>query len=122
MKKEFLIEMSYKFAFVFSIFGIFTGIATFFFIDRLFGQQMTPDLAPFGTPYFAYVLVGNAFFTYVGTAIGGMSGRIEAEQTWGTLEMLFATPTKLWVVILAMAMWNTLYASAEVVMYFVVGG
>lgn len=122
MKKEFLIQMSYKFAFVFSVFGIFTSIATYFFIDRLFGSEMTSALAPFGTRYFAYVLVGNAFFAYVGTAIGGMSGRIAAEQTWGTLEVLFGTPTRLWVLILAMAIWNTLYASAEVVIYFVVGG
>lgn len=122
MKKEFLIEMSYKFAFVFSVFGIFTGIATYFFIDRLFGQQMTPELAPFGAPYFAYVLVGNAFFTYVGTAIGGFSGRIGAEQEWGTLEVIFGTPTRLWVLILAMAIWNTAYASVEVLLYFAVGG
>ncbi len=122
MKKEFLIQMSYKFAFMFSILGIFTSIATYFFIDRLFGRQMTPDLAPFGTPYFAYVLVGNAFFAYVGTAIGGISGRIGAEQTRGTLEVLFVTPTRLWVLILAMAIWNTLYASAQVVIYFFVGG
>ncbi len=121
LKKEFLIEMSYKFAFVFSIFGIFTSIATYFFIDRLFGRQMTPELAPFGTPYFAYVLAGNAFFAYVGTAIGGMSGRIAAEQARGTLEVLFGTPTRLRVLILAMAIWNTLYASAEVVAYFFVG-
>lgn len=122
MKKEFLIEMSYKFAFVFSLLGIFTSITTYFFIDRLFGRQMTPDLAPFGAPYFAYVLVGNAFLAYVGTAIGGISGRIAAEQTWGTLEVLFSTPTRLWVLILAMTIWNTSYASAEVVIYFFVGG
>lgn len=122
MKKEFLIEMSYRFAFVFSLLGIFTSIATYFFIDRLFGRQMTPDLAPFGAPYFAYVLVGNAFFAYVGTAIGGISGRIAAEQGRGTLEVLIGTPTRLWVLILAMAIWNILYASAEVVIYFFVGG
>ena len=122
IKKEFLIEASYKFAFVFSIFGIFTGIATYFFIDRLFGSQVVSDLAPFGTPYFAYVLVGNAFFAYVGTAVRGISGRIAEEQARGTLEMLFGMLTRLWVLILAMAIWNTLYASAEVVIFFFVGG
>lgn len=122
VRKEFLIEMSYKFALMFSILGVFTGIATYFFIDRLFGHQITSELAPFGASYFAYVLVGNAFFAYLGTAVGGVSGRIGAEQTWGTLEALFGTPTRLWVVILGMIVWNTLYASAEVVLYFFVGG
>jgi ABC-2 type transport system permease protein len=121
-KKEFLIEASYRFALLFWIFGIFTTIATYFFIDRLFGRQITPELAPFGAPYFAYVLVGNAFFAYVGTAIGGLSGRIGAEQSLGTLEVLLGTPTRLWVLILAIAIWNTAYASVEVVLYFLVGG
>ncbi len=122
LKKEWLIQMSYRFMFLFSVFGVFTTIATYFFIDRLFGRQITPDLAPFGAPYFAYVLVGNAFFAYVGSAIGGMSGRIGTEQKLGTLEVLLGTPTRLWVLILGMAVWNTLYASAEVVLFFLVGG
>ena len=45
MKKEFLIQMSYRFAFMFSLFGIFTTIATYFFIDRLFGRQMKKYVA-----------------------------------------------------------------------------
>ncbi len=122
LKKEWLIQMSYRFMFLFSVFGVFTTIATYFFIDRLFGRQITPDLAPFGAPYFAYVLVGNAFFAYVGSAIGGMAGRIGTEQSLGTLEVLLGTPTRLWVLILGMAVWNTLYASAEVVLFFLVGG
>ena len=122
IKKEFLIEMSYKFAMMFSLLGIFTTIATYFFIDRLFGNQMTSDLAPFATSYFPYVLVGNAFFAYVGLALGGFSCRIESEQSLGTLEVLFGSPTKLWVLMLAMVAWNTIYASAEVVGFFVVGG
>jgi ABC-2 type transport system permease protein len=121
IKKEFLIEMSYKFAMMFSLLGISTTIATYFFIDRLFGNQMTSDLAPFATSYFPYVLVGNAFFAYVGLALGGFSGRIESEQSLGTLEVLFGSPTKLWVLMLAMVAWNTIYASAEVVGFFVVG-
>jgi ABC-2 type transport system permease protein len=122
IKKEFLIEMSYKFAMMFSLLGIFTTIATYFFIDRLFGNQMTSDLAPFATSYFPYVLVGNAFFAYVGLALGGFSGRIESEQSLGTLEVLLGSPTKLWILMLAMVAWNTLYASAEVIGYFFVGG
>ena len=121
VKKEFLIELSYKFAFLLYVFGVFTSVATYFFIDRLFGSRVVPDLEPFGTPYFAYVLVGNAFFAYVGAAIGGVSGYLASEQSRGTLEVLFATPTRLRVLLLAMAIWNTLYASVEAVAYFFVG-
>jgi ABC-2 type transport system permease protein len=102
--------------------GVFTTVATYFFIDRLLGRQITPELAAFGANFFAYVLVGNAFFAYVGSAIGGLSGRIADEQSLGTLEVLFGTPTRLWVVIVAIAVWNTLYASVEVALYCVIGG
>ena len=121
VKKEFLIEKSYTFAYLFSILSVCTTITTYFFIDRLFGRQITSDLASFDTSYFAYVLVGNAFFAYVGTAIGGIAGGIGSEQTRGTLEVLLGTPTRLWVLLLAVAIWNTLYASIEVVLYFFVG-
>jgi len=120
-KKEFLIEKSYKFAYLFSILSVCTTITTYFFIDRLFGRQITSDLATFDTSYFAYVLVGNAFFAYVGTAIGGIATGIGSEQTRGTLEVLLGTPTRLWVLLLAVTIWNTLYASIEVVVYFFVG-
>jgi ABC-2 type transport system permease protein len=122
IKKEFRLQLSYQFEFLFLILGVFTSVATYFFIDRLFGRQSIPELAAFGANFFAYVLVGNAFFAYVGTAIGGFSGRIADEQSLGTLEVLLGTPTRLWVVILAIAVWNTLYASVEVVMYFLIGG
>ncbi len=122
VRKEWLLQLSYGFSLVFAIFGTFTTLATYFFIDRLFGRQITPELAPFGVPYFGYALVGNAFLAYVGTAIGGLSGRVSAEQSLGTLEVLLGTPTRLWVLILAIAVWNTIYASAEVALFFLVGG
>lgn len=122
LQKEFRIEASYRFAFLMSLFGVCTTIATYFFIDRLFGRRMTDDLLPFGTTFFEYVLVGNAFFAYVGTALGGVAGRVSREQSTGTLEALLTTPTRLWVLIVAMALWNTAYASVEVALFFLVGG
>ena len=122
VRKEWLLELSYRFSLLLGVFGAFTSMATYFFIDRLFGRQITPELAAFGTTYFAYALVGNAFLAYVGTAVGGLSGRVGAEQSLGTLEMLLATPTRLWVLMVAIAAWNMLYASAEVLLFVLVGG
>jgi ABC-2 type transport system permease protein len=122
LRKEWRLELTYRFSVLFSVLGLFTSIATYFFIDRLFGRQIAPELAPFGATYFAYALVGNAFMAYVGTAIGGLSGRIGAEQSRGTLEILLGTPTRLGVLVLAIAVWTTLYATAEVFVFFLVGG
>jgi ABC-2 type transport system permease protein len=122
LRKEWLLQLSYGFSFLSATFGVFTTLATYFFIDRLFGRQITPELARFGAPYFAYALVGNAFLAYIGAAIGGLSRRVGAEQSLGTLEVLVGTPTTLSVLILAMAVWNIIYATAEVALFFLVGG
>ena len=44
IKKEFLVQKSYKFAFFFNIFSVFTSLLTFFFINRLFGNGSPPIL------------------------------------------------------------------------------
>ena len=121
-RKEWLLELSYRFSLLVGVLGLFTSVATYFFIDRLFGRQIAPALAPFGTSYFAYALVGNAFLAYVGAAIGGLSGRIGAEQSLGTLEILLGTPTRLGVLVVAIAAWTALYAGAELLLFFIVGG
>ena len=53
--------------------------------------------------------------------LAGVAGGIGSEQNRGTLEVLLGTPTRLWVLLLAVTIWNTLYASIEVVLYFFVG-
>src|SRR2546422_8704340 len=73
VKKEFLIEKSYSFAYLSSILSVCTSIKTYFFIDSLFGRQITSDLASSHTSYSAYVLLANAFFSYKRTALGGIT-------------------------------------------------
>ncbi|MFH1783724.1 MAG: ABC transporter permease [bacterium] len=121
MKKEFLTETSYKFAFLLHIFGIFAWILTFYFIDRLFGSKITPYLKPYGVSYFSYVLIGIAFFTYVGEGVGSITTRIRSEQLMGTLEPLLATPTKLSTIVSSMAIWSFLWASISVLIYLILG-
>ena len=121
IKKDFLIESSYKFAFLLHIFGIFAWILTFYFIDKLFGSVITPHLKPYGVNYFSYVLLGIAFFTYVGTGTGSLAARIRNEQLMGTLETLLLTPARLSMIIISMSVWNFIWASISVVAYLIFG-
>ncbi len=121
LKKDFLIEVSYKLAFLLNIFGILVSILTFYFIDKLFGHKMVPYLEPYGGNYFAYVLVSIAFFTYVGTGLGSLSGRIRQEQMMGTLEAVLVSPTKISTLIVAMSLWNFIIASIDVIIYLLLG-
>ena len=57
LKRDFLIETSYKLAFLFDAFSVFVSILTYFFIDKLFGHRITSHLETFGVNYFSYVLL-----------------------------------------------------------------
>ena len=65
IKKDFLIECSYKFSFLLSFFTVIASILTYYFIDKLFGWKMAESLQEFGVSYFSYVLLSMAFFSYI---------------------------------------------------------
>ena len=121
IKKDFLNEASYKFAFCFNIFSVVVSLLTYFFIDKLFGYKMADQLKEFGVNYFSYVLLSMAFFSYIGVGIGSFSSRIENEQVQGTLESLLLTPTKVYIILLSMGLWNLIFASLDVFIYIAAG-
>jgi len=117
LKKDFLMETSYRLAFVFNVFGVFTSLLMYFFINKLFGGRIVPHLEEFGVNYFAYVLLSTAFFGYVGVGLGSFAERIRTEQMQGTLEALLLTPTRVTTILFSLALWNLLLATLDLVIY-----
>lgn len=112
---------SYKLALFLNFFGIFIGILSYFFIDKLFGQKMVPHLAEFGVNYFAYILLSMAFYGYIGVGLGSFTNQIRNEQLLGTLEATLLTPTKVSTILFSMALWNLILASLDVMVYILLG-
>ena len=121
IKKDFLVETSYKLSFFFSIFSVISTILIYFFIDRMFGHKMTKYLEEFGVNYFSYVLVSMAFFSYIGVGIGSFSNRLRSEQLQGTLESIMLTPTKIYTILFGMGLWNLIFATLDVSIYIILG-
>jgi len=121
LKKELLIELSYKLSFILSILASFSSILIYFFIDKLFGGNVSPFLNEFGVDYFSYVLIGMAFFNYIGTGIGSFSSRIRLEQMQGTFESLLLCPIKISTLLASMGIWNIIFASLNLILYFFAG-
>lgn len=117
LKKDFLMESSYRLAFFFNFFGILVSILSYFFINKLFGNQIVPHLQTFGVDYFSYVLLSTAFFGYVGIGLGSFSERIHAEQQLGTLETVLLTPTKISTILFSLALWNLVLATIDLFVY-----
>jgi ABC-2 type transport system permease protein len=121
IKKDFLLESSYKLAFIMNTLNVCASLLIYFFIDKLFGQNMNRHLQQFGVNYFSYVLLSMAFFSYIGVGIGSFSSRIRFEQLQGTLQSLFLTPTRSETILLGMTIWNILFATFDLLLYFVLG-
>jgi len=121
IKKDFLIESSYKLSFFLNIFGVLISILGYFFIDKLFGHRIVSHLEEFGVNYFSYVLLSMAFFSYVGVGLGSFSSRIRSEQMQGTLEAILLCPVKISTILFSMALWNLLFATLDMAIYVILG-
>ncbi len=121
LKKDFLTESSYKFSFIYNIFGIILNILSYFYINQLFGSRISPHLGEFGTNYFAYCLVSIAFFSYVGVGLGSFSERIHNEQMQGTLEAIMLTPVNISTILSSLALWNLILATIDMIIYGALG-
>ncbi len=117
LKKDFLMESSYRLSFFFNFFGILVSILSYYFINQLFGSKIVAHLESFGVNYFSYVLLSTAFFGYVGVGLGSFSERISAEQQQGTLEAVLLTPTRVSTILFSLFLWNLILATMDLLVY-----
>ena len=121
LKRDFLTTSSYKFAFFWDAAGIIGTILTFFFIGELFKNSHVPLLDQYGGDYFSFVIIGVAFSSYLGSALGNFGGVIGNEQGLGTMEALIMTPTRVSTILVAGSVWNLLFTTLRVACYLLVG-
>ncbi|MDY6932268.1 MAG: ABC transporter permease, partial [Halobacteriota archaeon] len=111
IKRDFIQEVSYRFAFFLQIFGIFFSILTFYYLAQMLGTAAVPYLEPYGGDYFSFVLIGIAFSNYLMTGLSSFAGSIRNEQMMGTLEAMLVTPTKTSSIITFSSLWSFIFAS-----------
>ncbi|HXH28073.1 MAG TPA: ABC transporter permease [Candidatus Polarisedimenticolia bacterium] len=120
IKRDLLIELSYRTSFVLQIGGILFSVLLWRFVTRVVdAPPSTPGLG--GMDYFAYVLVGIAMYHYLSAALMSFSGKIRNEQVTGTLEAMLVTPTSIGTIVLGSSLWDFLLTSLKVVLYLLVG-
>jgi ABC-2 type transport system permease protein len=121
LKRDLLMEMSYRFGFLVQIASVLFSIASYYFLARFVGTASIPGLASYGGDYFAFLLVGVALHDYLTTSLDAYSRSIREAQLAGTLESLLATQTSLPTIILSSAAYPFLWTSASVVLYLGLG-
>ncbi len=120
LRKDFLIETSYRSTFIFQMLGILASAFVWYFIARIFNPDLkTAGLE--GIDYFSYLLFGLAFHRYLSAALASYASRLRNEQLTGTLEAMLASPTGAGSIVLGSSLWDFVMASLQVLGYILVG-
>jgi len=91
-KRDMLNETSYRLYFFMQIVQIFLTVAALFFLSRLVGQEMIKQyMKPYGGNYFAFAIIGVAFYDYFNVGFSKFSSQLSEAQKTGTLEAMLAT-------------------------------
>jgi ABC-2 type transport system permease protein len=114
LKRDFQSAVSYRFAFVFQLLGMFLSVAAFYFASKMIDPG-TKGLEGFDP--FPWLLVGMAFQFYFSTALYSFSSKIRDEQVLGTLEAMLVSPTPTSIVIFSSAAWDFCYGALRVLVY-----
>ena len=121
LKRDISLSLSYRLSFILQIFGIFFSVASFYFLSRLFGSALVPQLGQYGGDYFSFVLIGLAFSGYLGLSLSSFASSIREGQTTGTLEIMLLSPTRLSAILLSSSLWPYLLTTISVLFYLVIG-
>ena len=89
-----------------NITSILFGVATFFFVSRLFEDAGEIHFARFGGGYFPYVVVGIATSNFLVSLLNGLAMTLRHEQDIGTLEAIFVSPIPETTALLGLMLWN----------------
>lgn len=97
--RDFAIARGYRGALVLETLEAFFGVATFFYLSRFVESPELAAALPQGSNYFAFALVGFAFFDYLSVSIDAFEASLEEARQNRTLEALLVTQTPLPVIL-----------------------
>jgi ABC-2 type transport system permease protein len=115
------LAVSYPMAFALQWIGIAASATSLFFVSKV-----VPPSASFGfngvsATYFEFAVVNVAFLTFQTAALASFESAIRDEQTRGTLESTFVTPTSVRVIVLSPAIWAFTITFLNVLCYLGIG-
>ena len=98
-RRDFAIARGYRGALVLETLEALFGVATFYYLSRFVESPSLDRALPAGSNYFAFALVGFAFFDYLSVAMGAFDSSIDEARQNRTLEALLVTQTPLSVIL-----------------------
>ena len=103
--RDLAIARGYRGALILEVLEAFFGVATFYYLSRFVDSPELAAALPHGSNYFAFALVGFAFFDYLSVSIGAFDSSLEEARHNRTLEALLVTQTPLSVILAGSAVY-----------------
>jgi ABC-2 type transport system permease protein len=121
IKRDHLIETSYKLNYLMTFLNSALPIVSFFFVAKLVDGKLHPDLQKYGGDYFSFALIGIAFTRFFQLAVDTFSGNIKRAQMAGCLEAILSSQTPSKTVVLLSAIYSFLSAGLQLILIFATG-
>jgi ABC-2 type transport system permease protein len=115
-RRDLAIARSYRVLFLFELFETLFGVAAFYYLSRFIEVPSFAQTHPAGG-YFAFAVVGFAFFDYLTVALSAFDQSLEEARRNGTLEYLLVTQTSLPIILVGSAIYPFVLLSMRTAVY-----
>ena len=119
IKRDILIDLSYKTLATMKTFKIFLSISTLYFMSIIVGDNLQKYQV--NTDYFSFALVGVVFSNFLSVGLNKFSEKLRASMNEGSLETMFVSPTPPILIILFSCVWGFLLESIHVIIALCLG-
>jgi ABC-2 type transport system permease protein len=119
--RDLAIARGYRGAFLLDLLEALFGVATFYYLSRFVESPQLSRALPQGGSYFAFALVGFAFFDYLSVSLSAFDTSLEEARTNRTLEALLVTQTPLPMILAGSAIYPFVLLSLRTLVYLAWG-
>jgi ABC-2 type transport system permease protein len=120
-RRDLLTARTYRTAFLFDAVNALFGAASFYFLSYFVSSDTLSSRLPAGTSYFAFALIGLAFFDYLSAGLNAFDTSINDARRYRTLEPLLVTEASLPVILAGSAIYPFVLTSLRTAVYLVWG-
>jgi ABC-2 type transport system permease protein len=115
--RDLAVAWSYRVVFMLQLFEVLFGVASFYYLARFIESPTLRGALPQGGSYFAFLLVGVAFFDYLGVALNAFDQSLLDARQNGTLEYLLVSQTSLPVILIGSVIYPFALLSLRTLVY-----
>jgi len=121
VKRDALIAISYKTAFVMQLMRIVIAIPLLYYMSSLAGDAGHELLARYGGNFFGFLLIGIGFLDYLSISLRSFNQSLRDGQVTGTLEIMLLAPARLSLLLVCSSLWVYLFATIRFSLYLAGG-